>query len=243
MNILALGCHPDDLEIACAGTLAKYAQRGDKVIMCHVANGNLGHAIIMPDELRGIRTKEAENAARIIGAESINIDVGDMSVEGSNGDTISKVVEVIRYAKPDLIITHNPDDYMRDHMQTSQLAFHASFGATVPHMKGAILPGISEAAEAFGVIVPIFYMDTLAGINFIPTEYVDVTDTIELKLEALACHESQIKWMLDHDKIDFIDFVRTCSKYRGLQCSVPYAEGFRQYAGWPRFATKRLLPE
>ena len=52
MNILAIGCHPDDLEIACAGTLAKYAKRGDKVIMCHVANGNLGHAIIMPDELR-----------------------------------------------------------------------------------------------------------------------------------------------------------------------------------------------
>lgn len=242
MNVLAIGCHPDDLEIACAGTLARYAERGDKVFMCHVANGNLGHVVIMPDELREIRTAEAERAAEIIGAESINIDVGDMHVEASTRDTISKLVEVIRYAKPDLIITHNHDDYMRDHMETSKLAFHASFGATVPHLAGSPIPGLSEAAEAFADIVPIFFMDTLAGIGFIPTEYVDITDTIEKKLEALACHESQIKWMAEHDKIDFIDFVRTCSKYRGLQCSVPYAEGFRQYAGWPRFATKRLLP-
>lgn len=234
MNILAIGCHPDDLEIGCAGTLAKYAERGDRVIMCHVANGNLGHVVIMPDELREMRTKEAENAAALIGAESINIDVGDMHVEASERETINRLIEVVRYAKPDLIITHNPDDYMRDHQQTSQLAFHASFGSSIPH--------IQTATEAYGKIVPIFYMDTLAGINFVPTEYVDVTETIETKLKMLACHESQIKWMLEHDKIDFIDFVRTCSKYRGLQCGVPYAEGFRQYAGWPRFSTKRLLP-
>ena len=234
MNILAIGCHPDDLEIACAGTLAKYATRGDRVIMCHVANGNLGHAVIMPEELREIRMKEAENAAKIIGAESISIDVGDMHVEASERETINRLIEVVRYAKPDLIITHNPDDYMRDHQQTSQLAFHASFGSSIPH--------IETVTEAYGESVPLFYMDTLAGINFVPTEYVDVTDTIDTKLEALACHESQIKWMLEHDKIDFIDFVRTCSKYRGLQCSVPFAEGFRQYAGWPRFSTKRLLP-
>jgi len=85
-------------------------------------------------------------------------------------------------------------------------------------------------------------MDTLAGIGFIPTEYVDISDVMDLKLEALACHESQIKWMRDHDGIDFLDFVRTCNKYRGLQASVSYAEGFRQYAGWPRFKTSRLLP-
>ena len=234
MNILAIGCHPDVLEIGCAGTLAKYAERGDRVIMCHVANGNLGHVVIMPDELRKMRTKEAEDAAALIGAESINIDVGDMHVEASERETINRLIEVVRYAKPDLIITHNPDDYMRDHQQTSQLAFHASFGSSIPH--------IQTATEAYGEIVPIFYMDTLAGINFVPTEYVDVTETIETKLKMLACHESQIKWMLEHDKIDFIDFVRTCSKYRGLQCGVPYAEGFRQYAGWPRFSTKRLLP-
>ena len=85
-------------------------------------------------------------------------------------------------------------------------------------------------------------MDTLAGVGFQPEDYVDVTDEIEVKLKALNCHESQIKWMMEHDKIDFLDFVRTCSKYRGLQCSVPYAEAFTKCYTWPRMATKRLLP-
>lgn len=242
MNVLAIGCHPDDLEIACAGTLARYVQQGDKVFMCHVANGNLGHAIIMPDELKKIRREEAKKAAQVIGAESFTIDLDDQSVEACSPESIAKLTELIRYTKPDVIITHNEDDYMRDHTQTNQLALTASFGATVPHFKGSLVQGVECASQAHGKVVPIFYMDTLAGVGFIPTEYVDITDTIETKLESLACHESQIKWMLEHDKIDFLDFVRTCSKYRGLQCSVPYAEGFRQYAGWPRFTTKRLLP-
>lgn len=58
MNILAIGCHPDDVEIACAGTLARCVKRGDKVIVCHVSSGNLGHVVIPPDELRVIRANE-----------------------------------------------------------------------------------------------------------------------------------------------------------------------------------------
>lgn len=48
MNVLAIGCHPDDVEIACAGTLAKCVKRGDRVVVCHVSSGNLGHVIIPP---------------------------------------------------------------------------------------------------------------------------------------------------------------------------------------------------
>lgn len=51
MNVLAIGCHPDDIEISCCGTLAKCVKRGDNVTVCHVANGNMGHEIISPDEL------------------------------------------------------------------------------------------------------------------------------------------------------------------------------------------------
>ena len=69
MNVLAIGCHPDDLEIGCYGTLAKYVKLGHNVSVCHVANGNLGHVEIMQDELRAIRFQEAENAAKVIGAK------------------------------------------------------------------------------------------------------------------------------------------------------------------------------
>ena len=234
MNILAVGCHPDDLEIGCGGTLAKYAKLGHKVFMCHITNGSLGHKIIMPDELRKIRNMEAETAAKMIGAESLSIDIDDLTVDSSNMEVTMQVAEVIRYSKPDLIITHNPDDYMRDHQECSKLVFNASFASSLSHLE--------THSPGYDRIVPIFYMDTLAGIGFIPTEYVDISEEIDTKLKALACHESQIKWMLDHDNIDFLDFVKTCSKYRGLQSSVLFAEGFRQYAGWPRFAVKRLLP-
>jgi LmbE family N-acetylglucosaminyl deacetylase len=234
MNVLAVGCHPDDLEIGCGGTLAKYAKLGHKVVMCHIASGSMGHVVIEPEELVLIREKEAQAAADMIGAESISLNVNDIEVESSSQKVLRELILVVKETKPDLIITHNPDDYMRDHIETSKLAFNASFASSLPHMV--------RQAERHEKIVPIFYMDTLAGIGFIPTEYVDISDYIEQKLNALNCHESQIKWMKDHDNIDFLDFVRTCSKYRGLQASVPYAEGFRQYAGWPRFTTQRLLP-
>lgn len=234
MNILGIGSHPDDLEISCGGTLAKYVKQGHKVFMCHVANGDMGHMVYEPDELRVIRNKEAENAARVLGAEHFTIDVGDTKVESSNKDTQLKLIEIVRYTKADIIITHNDDDYMRDHIETSRLAFDTSFGAT--------LRNIRTKSDYTTTFPPIYYMDTLAGVGFVPVEYVDITEEMEQKLEAIACHESQVKWMSDHDGIDFLDFVKTCNKYRGLQASVIFAEGFRQYAGWPRFRTKRMLP-
>lgn len=235
MNVLAIGCHPDDLEIGCGGTLSKYVKHGHKVFMCHVANGNRGHAVIMPEELRSIRILEAIEAGKIIGVEEvINIDAADLEVNSNNEHTVNKLIEIIRYTKPQMIITHNPDDYMTDHIEVSKLVFNASFSSSVPH--------VFTNNPTYSLIAPLYYMDTLAGVNFLPTEYVDISEEIEIKLNALNCHESQIKWMLEHDKIDFLDFVRTVSKFRGLQCGAAFAEGFRKCETWPRLGTKRLLP-
>ena len=238
MNVLAIGCHPDDLVISCGGTLAKYAERGDKVFMVDIANGNLGHRIIEPDELRIIRQKESKHAAEVLGAENFCIDVGDCLVDSHDEEAQDRLIDIIRFTKPDLIITHNEQDYMRDHVEAGNMAFSASFTAGCSHR----ITGHSTENPFIENIPPIMYMDTLAGVGFLPTEYVDITDTIETKLEALACHESQIVWMKEHDHIDFIDFVRTCSKFRGLQCGVAYAEGFRACMNWPRMVPKRLLP-
>jgi LmbE family N-acetylglucosaminyl deacetylase len=235
MNILAVGCHPDDLEIGCGGTLALYAKKGHDVYMCHVANGDMGHVVIMPKELAELRTAEAEAAGAELGAKKVfNINVPDLFVDSHNEDQVRDLVEIIRAVRPDLIITHSPDDYMRDHVETSKLVFNASFSSSIPHYE--------TRSEKYPNIVPIYYMDTLAGLGFLPEEYTDITDTLEIKLNALEKHESQIKWMRDHDGIDFLDFVRTVSKFRGLQTGVKYAEGFRSCKSWPRVLTKRLLP-
>ena len=235
MNVLAVGCHPDDLEIGCGGTLAKYAKQGHKVVMCHVANGNMGHAVIMPDELRSIRIEEAKAAGLKLGEiEVITLNIPDLEVDSRDKAVVVKMIDVIRYVRPNLIITHGPEDYMKDHVEVSRLVFDASFSSSVPHM---------ETNHTFyPKVAPLYYMDTLAGVGFLPMEYVDVSAEIEEKLSALNCHQSQIKWMLEHDRIDFLDFVRTVSKFRGLQCGAAYAEGFRRCEAWPRILAGRLLP-
>lgn len=236
MNVLAVGCHPDDLEIGCGGTLAKLSAEGHKVTMVHVANGNKGHKVIPTEELRLMRKQEAIAAGKLIGSEVISLDVPDLSVKSDSDELVQKLVQVIRRVKPDYIITHPPEDYMKDHMEVSRAVFDASFAATVPYYDEA--SGLSEHHK----VAPIYYMDTLAGVGFLPTEYVDISDYIELKIQMNDCHQSQIKWLYEHDGIDFLDFVRTVSKFRGLQCGRPYAEGFTQCQAWPRLTTVRLLP-
>ena len=83
MRILAIGAHPDDIEISCSGTLAKCVKRGDKVIVCHASTGNLGHVIIPPDELVKIRAAEAKKAGSMAGIEVIGglFDDLDISLE------------------------------------------------------------------------------------------------------------------------------------------------------------------
>lgn len=241
MNVLAIGCHPDDIEIACAGTIAKYVKEGHKVTVCHVSTGNLGHVIIPPDELTIIRANEAKAAGALAGVEVICAGFDDLEIYDGNREARDKLVDVIKYAQPDVIITHDPDDYMPDHTAVSKLVFDASFTATLPNYKLAN-PKYSDENTPPAKLVPIYYMDTLAGVNFNPTEYVDVTDVMDLKLEMLECHASQLVWMREHDNIDFADMVRTCSKFRGYQCGVDYAEGFRQCQVYLKGTAKRMLP-
>lgn len=233
MNVLVITAHPDDAEVQCSGTLIKCVKRGDKVTVCHASTGSLGHVIIPPDELTAIRREEAKKAGALAGIEVIGGLFDDLDIY-DNKQARDKIVDVIRRVNPDFIITHNPDDYMPDHTVVSRLVFEASFAATVPHY---------EATEKNAAkLVPIYYMDPPAGVNVIPTEYVDISDEIELKLQMLECHESQIKWMREHDGIDFADMVRVSSRYRGYQCGAEYAEGFTHCNVYLKNTTKRLLP-
>lgn len=240
MRVLAIGCHPDDVEIACSGTLAKCVKRGDTVIVCHASTGNLGHVIIPPDELTVIRANEAKRAGALAGIEVICAGFNDLEIYDNNKEARDKIVDVIRYANPDVIITHNPDDYMPDHTAVSRLVFDASFTATLPNYK--YKAHFSNPDNPPAKLVPIYYMDTLAGVNFIPEEYVDITDEIDLKIQMLECHESQVVWMKEHDGIDFADMVKTCSRYRGYQCGAEYAEGFRICKAYLKGTTEKLLP-
>jgi len=233
-TVLVISSHPDDMEIACAGTLLKCKERGDRVVVCHLCSGNQGHEVIMPEELADMRLKEAQRSAALAGFEVMWGGFHDLEIYDNHKESRDKVVDIIRKVDPDFIITHDPNDYMPDHTATSRLVFDACFSATVPHYETSVP---SKAR-----LTPIYYMDTLAGVEFNPTEYVDVTPYIDKKLEMLECHASQVVWMRDHDGIDFPDMVKTCCRYRGYQCGADYAEGFRQCQVYLKGTTKRLLP-
>ena len=234
MNVLAISAHPDDMEMFCAGTLAKCVKRGDRVISCHVSTGSLGHVVIPPDELRLIRAEEARNAGALAGIEVICAGFDDLEIYDNNKEARDRIVDIIKYADTDFIITHNPDDYMPDHTAVSRLVFDASFTATLPNYKSRY----KDPAR----LVPIYYMMPDSGIHFTPTEYVDITEEFDLKIRMMECHKSQVDWLREHDGIDFSEAARVTARDYGYQCGVPYAEGFCQCRAYLKGTAKRLLP-
>lgn len=232
-RILAVGAHPDDLEVLCGGTLAKSVQLSNTVMMAIATDGSAGHMHIPPEELANIRKEESERAAEVIGADLYWLGFKDELII-DDIETRLRFVDLIRLTQPYIIITHDPNDYHPDHRVVSRLIFDASFVSSLPNIK--------TEQPAFFRIPPLYYFDTLSGLNFLPTEYVDITESYETKSKMLKCHSSQIQWLKDHDNIDILDFIHVMARGRGLQCGVRYAEAFRAEMAWPRVVPDRLLP-
>lgn len=241
MNVLVVSCHPDDVECYCAGTLIKCVKRGDRVIVCHACKGDKGHVVIPPDELTVIRENEAKKAGAMAGIEVISAGFGDLDIYDNNKASRDKIIDVIRYANPDFIITHNPDDYMPDHSAVSRLVFDASFAATLPNHTDYPHRFSEENGEP-AKLVPIYYMEPGGGVNFVPDEYVDISEEIDLKIDMLRCHESQLKWLMDHDNVDIADSIRFSARCHGYKCGAEYAEVFKQCKAYLKGTTRRLLP-
>ena len=242
MNILAIGAHPDDIEINCAGTLAKYAKRGDKVFMATATNGNIGSATLPMDEIARIRKAEAAASAAHIGAEYICLDYDDEMFYEDKAARI-KFINLVRYCKADIILTHNPEDYNPDHELTSKII--NDIAVMIPIAK------IPTEAPPYDRIPAIYYFETANGLGFIPQEYVDITDVMDIKMAMCHEHKSQDTWMKDNytetvgqqKESSYFENVRIAAKYRGMQCGVEYAEGFRIANDAYRIRPRRLLPE
>lgn len=233
MRILAIGAHPDDIELLCAGTLALYSKRGDTIFICHVCDGNKGSMTHTSEEIAKIRRDEAIQSAKVIGATSIWAGISDGEVV-LDLDSREKIIDVIRQANPDLIITHSPDDYHSDHINVSRLVFDATYLANLKLWKTNYPPSDK--------LPYLYYIDAIAGINFIPTEYVDITDTIETKIEMMMKMKSQLGWLKDMHNCDAPEFIKSVAKFRGFQAGVLYAEAFAQQKMYPQGLTKRVLP-
>jgi LmbE family N-acetylglucosaminyl deacetylase len=233
MRILAVGAHPDDLEILCAGTLARYAERGDFVAMAISTNGEVGSSTLPKEAIARIREAEARTSAAVIGAELHWLGYPDEFLY-ENEQTRLRYIDLVRQVRPDLIITHDPaHDYHPDHLTTGQLLWNIRIMTAVPNIKTEHPP--------CDKIPELYFMDTVAGVHFVPEEYVDITSTIDKKRNMLAAHKSQESWLRDLFQMSYVEFMETCSAFRGIQAGVRYAECFRRSVTFPA-SMKKLLP-
>lgn len=239
MNVLALGAHPDDVEISCGGTLAKYAAQGHKVFIATSTNGNIGSAVMDLEETARVRKEEAKKSAGIIGAEYICLDFDDEFLFYDKEARL-KFIDLVRYCKADIILTHYPHDYLTDHEFTGKMANDIVVLVPIAKIKTPNPPCNKQPS--------IYYFDTAKGLNFNPTDYVDITDYYETKKRMLLCHESQRQWLSDNlqyesaSEEDFTNEMRIKAEFRGLQCGVKYAEGFVRSTDAFRITSSRLLP-
>ena len=233
MKVLAIGAHPDDIELQCAGTLALYAEQGHEVHMAVVTNGDKGNFDVEPAELARMREAEFRAACAVIGAQGVWMGYEDELLV-NDLPTRLVFVDLIRSVNPDLVITHGANDYHPDHRYTHQLVWDALTLAGVANVK--------TERPATDRQVTLYFMDNLGGIDFHPTEFVDITDTIAKKKAALAKHASQVDIFDRLLDVDLLDVVETVGKFRGYQAGCKYAEGFTKVEAWYRGLSRRLLP-
>jgi len=234
MNILFVGAHPDDIEIYCGGTAARYAAEGHKLFFCVATNGNVGSSTHTKEEIAAIRHREARSAAAVVGAELIWLDFDDEFLLDTR-ETRLKFIEAFRIARPDVVFCHWIDDYNPDHSISGRIVDDCIHMAKIPLIK-------TDSPAMDKKIPPVYFMDTAAGINFVPEVFVDITSTFDKKVEMVRQHASQGKWMTDVFGYKLEAFLEVPSRFRGLQASCPMAEAFRPSYRWGRMLTRHHLP-
>jgi LmbE family N-acetylglucosaminyl deacetylase len=233
MNVLFVGAHPDDIEVFAGGTAARYAARGDRLFFCVSTNGNVGSSTLPPEEIAAIRHEEARKSAEIAGAELIWLDFDDEFLIDSR-ETRLKFIEAFRIAKPDVVFCHWLEDYNPDHSISGMIVDECV------HMAG--VPNIRTDSPPFGKIPHVYFMDTIAGVNFSPEVYVDITEVFERKVELVRQHASQGSWMKDIFGYDLESFLKIPAQFRGLQAGCLFAEAFKPSHRWGRTFQRHYLP-
>lgn len=174
MKVLAIGAHPDDIELGCAGALVRHVAVGDEVTMLVMTPGEMG-----PQGLTS-RVREQEAAAAVIGARLLWGPFGDGSIPRGR-ESVAVVDEAVAAIGADVIYAHAPDDTHQDHVATSIAALAA----------GRRLERV------------LFYQSP-STTSFNPTVFVDVERTLATKLASLRAHWSQVMQcpMVDLEQVE-----------------------------------------
>jgi LmbE family N-acetylglucosaminyl deacetylase len=189
LRLLIIGAHPDDADYHAGGLAAYYAAAGHKVCMVSTTNGSAGH-----HKLRGLvlverRRAEAAAAGAVIGADYHVLDHPDGELEPTV-EVRREIIGLIRQFRPDLVLTHRPNDYHPDHRYTSQLVQDAAYLITVP----AIVPDVPHlSCDPVIAYMPDPFKKPYP---FQPDVAIDVGPVLDKIVGMLDCHESQFyEWL------------------------------------------------
>jgi len=175
VDVLAIGAHPDDVDMICGGTIAKLTAAGYRVAILDLTRGEMASRGTVAE-----REREAQAAAEVLGVcERTLLDLGDGRLE-NNARNRQAVIEVARRLRPRLILGHYWDDLHPDHCAAGEIV-----RAILYPMGFANYPA---AGEPFRPHEALFFM---AHTPFVPSFIVDVEDHHERKLEAVRCFRSQ----------------------------------------------------
>lgn len=219
---LAVYAHPDDPEISCGATLARWVAAGSEVHVLVLTRGEKGSRdpSVDPDALAERRRREMEAAGTVLGLagrERLDVDDGDL---GNSVGVRERIVAAVRRTRPDVVVCPDPtavifgDTYFNhaDHRNAGWATLDAvSPAAGNPHYFPSAGP-----PHAVGVVL-------LSG-TLEPNVWVDVGDSLERKIDALLCHTSQ----LDGSEELFRAVLRHRAEAEGRTAGVRYAEGFRR---------------
>jgi LmbE family N-acetylglucosaminyl deacetylase len=223
-SALAVYAHPDDAEISCGGTLARWAAAGSEVhvLVCTTGDKGSSDPKTDPKSLARRRAKETTAAAKVLGlAGHDNLGLPDGELDNTTS-VREAIVAYVRTVRPDVVICPDPtaiffgDRYFNhhDHRATGW----ATLDAVSP---AAGNPHYFPDAGAVHNVSCMYLSGTLD-----PNVWVDITDTLERKIDALFCHASQLvetgEW--------FRAFLRQRAEEAGRAAGVSYAEGFRRLA-------------
>lgn len=186
--------HPDDAEYGVAGTVAKWARENKEVIYVVCTNGNKGSddPKMVPEKLAQIREAEQLAAAKLLGVnEVIFLRYEDQALEDTP-EFRKQIVRLLRTYKPEIVVTSDPYRryiWHRDHRITGQVVLDAVF----PYARDRLAyPDLLQQG-----IEPHKVKEVLLWASEAPNHFTDITDTFDIKLAALRCHQSQVGHFAD----------------------------------------------
>lgn len=226
---LAIAAHPDDIEFLMSGTLILLGDAGYELHYLNVANGDLGSAHL--DQLTTARTRreEARSAAASIGAVFHESLCGDLQILYEL-PLLRKVAAVVREVAPDIVLTHSPVDYMEDHTNACRLAVTATFARNMPNLvTDPPRPAVARKTTLYHA-QPYGHRDPLRR-PVEPELFVDTSSVLERKVQMLAKHECQKRWLDESQGLDsYLQTLRDLDAEVGRMSGLfPCAEGWRRH--------------